>query len=83
MNHFEGGTYTFAECFDEFIKKWVTKSYWFKGETRGTETNKFRQGTKYVKIVILSNYNSGFPDFKIHNKEAAVFWKNVEFNIIK
>ncbi len=83
MNHFEGGTYTFAECFDEHVKKWITKSYWFKGETRGSESNKFRKGTKFVKIVLLSNYNSGFPDFKIHNKDASVFWRNVNFNYLK
>lgn len=65
MNHFEGGTYTFAECFDDHIKKWMQKSFWFKGETRAAETNKFRKGTKFIKIVLLSNYNSGFPDFKI------------------
>ena len=83
MNHFEGGTYAFAECFDEHLKKWITKSYWFKGESRGTETNKFRKGTKFVKIVLLSNYNSGFPDFKINNKDASVYWKNVEFTLLK
>jgi hypothetical protein len=83
MNHFEGGTYAFAECFDDYLKKWITKSYWYKGESRGTETNKFRQGTKFVKIVLLSNYNSGFPDFKINNREACVFWKNIEFHTLK
>ena len=83
MNHFEGGTYAFAECFDEYLKKWITKNYWFKGESRGTETNKFRKGTKYVKIVLLSNYNSGFPDFKITNRDAQVLWKNVEFTLLK
>ncbi|KAL4434750.1 hypothetical protein ABPG74_017170 [Tetrahymena malaccensis] len=83
MNHFEGGTYTFAECFDDYIKKWMQKSFWFKGETRSTETNKFRKGTKYVKIVILSNYNSGFPDFKILQKDASIYWKNIEFNYLK
>lgn len=83
MNHFEGGTYAFAECFDEYIKKWISKSYWYKGESRGTETNKFRQGTQYIKIVLLSNYNTGFPDFKINNKDASVYWKNVKFYVIK
>ena len=83
MNHFEGGTYAFAECLDEHIKKWITRSYWYKGESRGTETNKFRKGTKFVKVVLLSNYNSGFPDFKINNKDASLYWKNVEFSILK
>lgn len=65
MNHFEGGTYTYAECFDEYIKQWIQKTFWFKGETRCNEGNKFRKGTKYIKVVLLSNYNSGFPNFKI------------------
>lgn len=42
----------------------------------------FLYGTKYIRIVIMSNYNSGFPDFKVANKAAHVDIKDILWNKI-
>jgi hypothetical protein len=36
-------------------------------------------GTKYIRIVIMSNYNTGYPDFKVENKAAQVDLKDIEW----
>ena len=48
-----------------------------KGLSRVNSGKEFLLGTKYVRLVIMSNYNSGYPDFKIENKGAQVDLKDI------
>ena len=82
MNHIDGGTYNFCEYFNQSYQNWVVKQYNISGESRINEQCKFRKGTKFVRIVILANYNSGHPDYAVINKNAQFSFRNVEFSEI-
>lgn len=42
------------------------------GGERKNEGHSFLIGTKYVRILLMANYNSGYPDFNVANKQGIV-----------
>jgi len=37
----------------------------FKGVSRSNNGSSFLFGSKWIRVVMLVNYNSGFPDFAV------------------
>lgn len=79
MNHFQGGTYAIGPTLKGKQENWTNVEVAYKGEGRTNNGSEFLLGTKEVRIVLLVNYNSGFPDFKVEKKEAEVEIKNVSW----
>ncbi|KAL4508146.1 hypothetical protein ABPG72_021519 [Tetrahymena utriculariae] len=80
MNHHFGDTFTYSEQIQAHIKDWMTKNYTFQGQTWGHSNIMFRKGTKYVKILILSDFKTD----PLNNLEDLTFsWKNVEFKCLE
>jgi hypothetical protein len=65
MNHYQGGTYAIGGTFKGVEQTWKKVQMNYKDEGRSNSGQEFLVGTKWVRIVLLVNYNSGFPDFAV------------------
>lgn len=66
-----GGSYKGAE------PVWKEVSMDFKGISRENNGTGFLLGTKWARVVLLVNYNSGFPDFAVEKKQASVDFRTI------
>jgi hypothetical protein len=72
MNHHQGGTYSIGGTFEGCQANWKQIEVLFQGEGRENGGKEFLVGTKFVRIVMLVNYNSGHPDYRVVRKDAEV-----------
>ena len=68
-NHSSGGTYLYSAASGVYLtNEWREFSGQVTGEGFGNNPNMFRQGTKYVKIIMLLNHRGGSGDVTINSE---------------
>ena len=79
MNHYQGGTYSIGGTYSGKQPEWKKVELSYKGEGRSNNGSEFLIGTAFIRIVLLINYNSGYPEFKIEKKNAEVDIRELEW----
>lgn len=81
INHYEGGTYAIGKTESGAQPEWKTVEFSYKGFERGNSGKEFMLGTKWIRVVLMLNYNSGYPDFKVENVGAEVDLRDIQWNL--
>jgi hypothetical protein len=72
INHFETGTYVIGKVLHDQLVNWTKCTMDFQGFSRENCHTKFLESTRYIRLVVMSNFNSGYPQFNVEHKEAEL-----------